>query len=978
MAARPAVTDFVDRWWQTDSGLPHNHVTAITQSHTGYLWVGGECGLARFDGMRFIPFGLRDGMLSLYVLALAEDKSGTLWIGTRDTGLLRLRNGVFSKFAIGPGPSPTSVSHLVEDAKGRVWVGSARGVSYIEQDEIHNIPSPPGLKRNDVRTMLWDHSGALHVVFGDGSYWRMVDGQWQPAKGPDLESSTLGVLCEDGAGRIWGGASGNIVYCRTGEKWNQYSLSDKGISVNWIVSSPDGTVWAGMDKGGLYAFRNGGFEQVKLVDGGYAQSIGELFVDRDDNLWVGTFSGGLARLRRPQVEAFTLPASSGAGIVTMMAEVAPDKLWVGTLGDGIFEWDHGTGALLPPEMDLEAEPYGNTFFRSPDGDLWLGTGHSLNRFHQGQPVELAFNSKFGHGSVRAICGRGAGGMWIGSDVGLWYLIGETLTRQELPMKIPTITSLAEEPDGTLWIGSRNGLFRKRGEEFRRFGFSDGLASETILALLLEPDGPLWAGTLGGGVALRKGDGFVKWTSHEGLPDDTVSQVYRDDQKRLWLGTNRGLACVDGPEAAAMCGGDPALLHPIVFGRSAGMLSETCIRQAVTRLSDGRLCFGTARGFIRIDPYALPARRQPPAVLIEETLVDGQMPHQRNGTLPILLPPSSLTIGPGRHRVEIHYTGLDFGAPEKLRFRYRLAGVDRNWEDAGTNRVASYAQVATGTYRFEVEASRGDGIWSPVAAALPVRVLPHFWQTGWFFVSGVLVTLGLGAVVARTLERRKVQRALARLELQRAVENERARIARDLHDDLGASLTQIGLFSELARSDLAKPQQAEGHISRVFQIARSSARALDEIIWSANPANDTLENFILYLCDFAEDYLRAAGVRCRLDLPDTLPEAPLSGPARHHLYLTTKEALHNILKHANATEVHLRLVLEPGYFRLIVEDNGCGFNEATPGPDADGLGNMRRRLQSVGGRLIRSSVPAGGASVEMLVPLDSSAQFPPTS
>jgi signal transduction histidine kinase len=258
-------------------------------------------------------------------------------------------------------------------------------------------------------------------------------------------------------------------------------------------------------------------------------------------------------------------------------------------------------------------------------------------------------------------------------------------------------------------------------------------------------------------------------------------------------------------------------------------------------------------------------------------------------------------------------------------------------------------------------------WDPVVRFV---VQPAFWQTQWFVAavlsgSGAILLTGVTmGLVLRTRHRRR----LHDLELQRAREAERARIAKDIHDDLGANLTQIALLSELAQTDLSEPEQARSHINQIFSAARSLTRSLDEIVWAVNPANDTLESFLNYICEFVQEYLGTAGVRCRLDLPSSIPTQPLSTPVRHHLYLAAKEAIHNVVKHAGASEVRFALKIQDKAFSLVIEDNGRGFARENPAATGNGLGNMRKRLEEIGGRFGQVSEPGRGTRTELTVPL----------
>ena len=292
---------------------------------------------------------------------------------------------------------------------------------------------------------------------------------------------------------------------------------------------------------------------------------------------------------------------------------------------------------------------------------------------------------------------------------------------------------------------------------------------------------------------------------------------------------------------------------------------------------------------------------------------------------------------------------------------------------GGSREASYTYLPPGEYRFRVQALTETGEGTGEMTSLAITVAPRFWRTSWFLGGTLVVAVGTLVAGVRYLTWRKVQWRLQVLERQRAVERERARIARDLHDDLGASLTQIALLSELANADLAQPELARTHLNQIFATAGGLARQLNEIVWAINPANDTLEQFTSYICKFAQHYLSLVGIRCRLDFPDFVPNYPLPAPERHNLFLATKEALHNIVKHAQAGQVWLRLKLDADVLTLLVEDDGKGCDaEAVsvtlPGVAGDGLSNMKKRMEQIGGRFTKHNRSGGGTTVRLVLPL----------
>jgi signal transduction histidine kinase len=328
----------------------------------------------------------------------------------------------------------------------------------------------------------------------------------------------------------------------------------------------------------------------------------------------------------------------------------------------------------------------------------------------------------------------------------------------------------------------------------------------------------------------------------------------------------------------------------------------------------------------------------------------------------------LKIPPGRNRFEFHYTGLSFVAPEKVQFKYRIEGLEKNWVDAGAKRVANYSFLPPGEYVFHVIACNNDGVWNETGATLPFTLLPHFWQTLWFRMLAGFLIVAAASVTVWFETRRRLHRRLEKLERQHAIQQERSRIAHDIHDDLGSQLTRITMLSESARGVMDDPQQAATDLNQIYETAREATKAMDEIVWAVNPKHDTLESLASYLEKYALDFLGAAGIRCRLDLPLQSPEWQLTSDARHNLFLAYKEALNNVVKHSAATEVQIRLTLAATAFELDIADNGCGFDQKIfPAKVAgNGLENMSQRLREIGGGCEITSAPGQGTRVKFQV------------
>ena len=331
----------------------------------------------------------------------------------------------------------------------------------------------------------------------------------------------------------------------------------------------------------------------------------------------------------------------------------------------------------------------------------------------------------------------------------------------------------------------------------------------------------------------------------------------------------------------------------------------------------------------VDPAQLREDSVPPAVVIKRVAVDGQVAAVYSDIRPVRdavnlqTAEAGLRLPPGHRRLEFEFTAPSFAAPENVQFRYRLEGFDEDWIDAGSERTASYSRLPAGNYQFRVKACNGDGVWNEEGSAVGFAVTPFFWQRWWFRLGVLAAFTSAVAVTARFASLRRLRRKLLALEQEAALNRERARIAKDIHDDLGGSLTQVELLLELAMQDSSEPGKVEERVRRVSTAVRGVGEALDEIVWAVNPRNDTVPDLIDFLSQFAAEFLHTAGIRCRVDLPDDPPPQPLSPEVRHHLFLVLKEALNNIARHAGAGEVRLQITVDARSMGLVIEDDGAG-------------------------------------------------------
>jgi ligand-binding sensor domain-containing protein/signal transduction histidine kinase len=1000
---------FTFRSWQREQGVPQNSVRALAQTRDGYIWVGSDDGITRFDGVRFTSFGLREGLRSGPVRRLFEDSRGTLWVGTAGGGLTCSQQGNFTTFTMQDGLPADSITALTEDREGRLWVGTEAGLVVRQNGRWAPLSGAEQFKGKAISALFTDRKGNLWLGATGAGIFQYVAGRFIPVTDPAVDALLQDPHCllVDQAGRIWLGAGDDFVLCREVGQWHRYRIPRHLARpyVSTLVEELDGTVWAGSVSEGLFQFKEGKQVAINASSGLSDNFVESLLVDREGNLWVGT-GAGLNQLRHKNLSVFGQNEGLGYGAVQGLAEVAPGVIWAGKPSDGLYRWEGRNINPLASAGLARLNSQVNALLMARNGGCWVAGAHGLLHFKDPKAAvgETELSALAGL-NVISLAEDREGGVWAGTHEGeLWRLQNGNRAAQTNRWQAHAITAIVPAPDGSMWIGTEGGgLYRFKDGVQAHFDKSGGLLTDLIRTLYLDAQGTLWIGTAGGGLS-RWHDGHITaFTTREGLLDDTISQILEDDAGRLWLGSNRGIACVSKRDLEELAAKRIPAVYPQIYGRAEGMLSEECTGgfcPAGLKTKSGLLWFSTLKGIVVVDPRPQTGDAPAPLLAMEEVLVDGVSTDIKKSagstgagdkrgaanysSAPTGSPghsaavesqtavqtaaPESLSIAPGKRRFEFHYTGLSFNAPERVRFRYQLEGLDPDWVEAGARRTAFYSYVPPGNYRFRVIACNSDGVWNETGASLPLTVLPHFWQAWWFLgLAGVGLLVSVGGTV-RFVEKGKVQRRLKHLEQERALQRERARIAQDLHDDLGSSLARISLLSGLAKADKDNPDQLEMHVNKISQSADETVRALEEIVWAVRPGSDSLQSLVEYIAHFANELFADASTRCRLDLPHDLPARPLPPEVRHNIFLIVKEALTNVLRHASASEVRVQAKASLDSLEIVVQDDGRGFEpQVSPAHGKrQGLGNMRRRATAMAGTLAVQSAAGKGTAVRLAV------------
>jgi len=947
--------------WSTKDGLPHNRVREVEQTSDGFLWVANDSGVARFDGLNFKSFGLREGLLAPIVLTVHEDGDGALWVGTLGGGLSMLKNEkIVRTYTTNDGLPSNWVSKIGVNGDGEFTVLTRNGVAVLRDGRFHALPAPIRGKKSAIR-LVSDFKGQRWIHRYNRILWKETGDRWLIAQDGPRKSVTVSL---DQEKRIWA-CGKDVLWKQLDDGWQAIPLPEKyqGTSHS-SACDVDGTVWIASHRLGLCGYRDGRFFEPDFGPE-FDLRVVEKVQSKGGEIWL-TSAKGLFRLSRRDFrvdrvdDRLSNPAANNIG---GMLSAGPDEFLLATQGGGFYRWKSGRATLLSREPKLGQGIYGNDILLASDGTLWLGSGRGLYCVPPGQEAER-FKLPIQGGEPIWALTEVQGAIWVGGGWGsLCRISGGKAELIEFKDGREPIKIIQEDHAGRLWIGTRgNGLYSYKEGEWKRYGREEGLLSEVIRTLCVDAENRLWVGSDGGGLSLMQGEHFVCVTSAEGLPSDTISQIFFDATGRLWLGTHEGMAVLDHDDLAKIYSGEPDVLHPLVLNEADGLPSAEFTIVPPVKCADGAVAFATIDGFVRIIPGAIKKNSDRLSTFVESVVADGVLYSLESGVV---------TLPPGTKRVEIEYSGFLFDGLKSVEFRNRLAGIEEDWATVGARRGAEYRNLGPGSYRFEVEASNGNGLWSEAAATVNIVIKPYLWQRLWFqvlvFLAGVAVVVGF----VRTREKRKTRRALEAMQRRQAVDQERARIARDLHDDVGASLTQMGLQSQLAERNLEqRPERATAHLEEIFTTARDTARSLDEIVWAVNPGNDVFDNFVLFLSSLVQDFADVAGLRARFEFPaEDLPGLPVASMTRHHVYLAFKETLHNVVKHAKASELTFKVELEGDHCRLSLKDDGRSMEGSTRLLGGKGLENLEQRLRSINGIYVCKRVPGEGTRVVLDFPLE---------
>jgi signal transduction histidine kinase/ligand-binding sensor domain-containing protein len=998
--------------------MTHDSINDLAvDAKDGGLWIGTGDGLLYYRDHQFDRYGLEQGIPGPAGNLCASPEGG-VWLPPQAGQVALARGGRVQAWEFGVNnvgnavfqlgeQSPTELLALMALAEGRFVV--YRLDLNTKSLTLLSFPSDAPGKGPGCFSFFQDADESLWLCTTDG-IWRGSEKNW-------TQITTVDPATKCSPERIYQTRDGQVWVTQFEDRrislqrlahgrLEPFTAPDmpSDLVVTHLLEDREGDLWIGMATGLLrlepkrirvYSRRNGmrSDDTLAVAKGAYG------------TIWVGT-TEGVSGVRSGQITNLPPPqANRSSERIPVFLLDHKNALWAGWVGPWLACFQEGEWKLLAAPAELGNTEYLKAIQEDRQGRMWWANGERLLCNDRGRWTIFSTNDGVSHPDVRVVHQDRRGDLWFGTfGGGLNRLKDGRFTnyktgRGEMNNRAWWIH---EDADGVFWVGSEDGLNRFVPPGVALPGQPYALAPPDA-----EKDGAPPGTPPSGGRTLKppasdaeKGGArgrFFTFTTEQGLGENVVNNIQEDDFGCLWLSGLRGIYRISRQQLNEVAAGRRAAVECAAYGEADGMLNSECNggdnQPAGCKDDEGRIWFPTVQGVVVIDPKEMRRTELPPPVVIEQVRANEQVVFgdgardtrevRRSKVEGRSEEPdagesrhSVLRLAPGGGRVlEIHYTASSLLAPERVRFKYRLEGHDRDWLwDDQNRRVAFYTDLRPGDYTFHVTACNSHGAWNEQGDRFSFQLAPHFYETWPFYFAcgGFVVFAGLALHGRRVRILGRVQR----VEQQRALQEERTRIAKDLHDDLGANLTGLALQLDLARSQGPPGQALDQRLGRLAQNTRGLVDNMREVVWAMNPQHDNVESLASFLGQYTENYLAAAGLRCRLELPSQATAHSLSSNARHQLFLVVKEALHNVVRHAQAGEVHLCLAQEHDHLQLTISDNGCGLPPAAARVAGHGLDNMQKRVTSLGGEFSASRGTDGGTRLTIILPLGRIQPLPP--
>lgn len=952
--------DYGIDFWQTDRGLPQMAANALGQTDDGFLWMATWNGLARIDGhaVKTYHSSSHPDLPSDRIRQMWAH-GDTVWLSAGSKGMVALRDDTFTEYSW-PEGTAASASDVAFDGDGGVWVACGKvGLAHMAAgDRIWQIiPLPEGA----VEMVAYDPAGTIEVFTPEGDRWSLTFSDERrferlaPVPMMDMISRS-----EGGVWELRGYSSHPYsIHRRTQTGISDWVFLPNAVVATCIAEGIEGELWIGTKQHGIW--RVGSDQTLRswsTEEGLPSGAVISILVDTEGSVWGGLDNAGLVHLTPAPFAEFTDP---DWGRVQSLAIEADGSVLMASLQAGLVKLAPdgsaeigGDGPQGESMISVATTRDGATWLGGYDGTIWEGrdgswTPHRL--FEEQRDRRIYYLMEDSRGRLWATSYRGLA-RW---ENGEWKVWDEGFS---------WLRSISEAPDGSVWLASRGrGLVRiDPADNIEVMVPEADLPRDAGFTMQFDRRGNLWMGSFGGGVTLLHQGELYHLGEENGLPDDMAMSFAEDDAGTLWIGASRGIFRAEIDDLVAVAKGERARVDGLNFARADGLDQLEFpggFGPLVARAPDGAIWMASLSGVVRLDPVVTSAPVHDEAETASPVAI---MAARVDGTA---VDVTGLAMAPEAHRLEVEFGVVGLRSPEKVRTRYRLTGYDETWIDAAGQGQATYTELPPGDYAFEVVGRDGLGRWSEAPVTMAVTVIPAWWQRPIWQAIMVLMGVGLSWWIGQAYANRRLRLRLERVQHEQALTRERERIARDIHDILGANLARLRhLGNKVVNTDVATQED----LAKVGALCAESMDNLRELVWACDPKCDTLVSTVDFLEQQIGEVARELELQPVFEITPDLPDFELAANQRHALLLMFREAMTNTIKHAGAKTLTFRVTVEGLAVHLSLADDGLGFEAGLIPSGGHGLGNMPERAKAAGLEYVLESEPGQGTKISVVLPL----------
>jgi ligand-binding sensor domain-containing protein/two-component sensor histidine kinase len=961
------------QYLDVDQGLSYSYVFDVCEDSKGNLWFAMDAsGVCKYDGINITNYTEKEGLSNNTVTTILEDRNKNLWLGTYGGATYYDGKG-FIQFTEKEGFSKNEVLSISEDHKGNIWFCTKGGLTKYNGKEFIHYTVKEGLPSDTVYQSIEDRNGIIWIATPKGLISFNGNTFRHFTKENGLSSNGVNSLLEDEKGNLWIG-SGKGISKFDGKTFTHFDKRD-GLSDNsvWsITKDRRGNLWISTTEGGLNKFDGKAFTHYKLEQGVSKIKLRRAIEDRSGNIWFGTDGGGVNKLNANSFD-YKLPEEVMDN--NRIRPILKDKkgnLWFGTEGNHIGKLDaeqnvSGSRLFTYYKIQDKLSTKGQrSLLEDRKGNIWIGTtGTGIIKYDGKIFTNYSLSTNIAGQSIYDLREDKKGNIWFGTRDGRIVMYdGKNFIEYTIKGGLPgtIIYSVLEDRNGNLWFCTEEGgIYKYDGKTIIIYSAKEGLFNKSITSITEDEKGNIWLGTLGAGVCKYDGKNFIYYSTAQGLADNNVWSVFCDKKNQLWFGTDKGLTlCIADKDNLQNSKSNYIFYN---FNAQDGLKAIDFNLHSVAVDNENRIMWGTGKG---VPSFDLNTGFQADSIRslnlsfikINEQFYDfhNLQPIQENkisfsSIAAFQNYPEGLSLPYNKNHLTFHFSAIDWSAPDKIKYSYRLIGVDANWSSPSHTSYIDYRNLQHGKYELQVKAIGRSQIWTkPVSYYF--NILPPWWLTWWFKSIIVLLLLAVIFFIARFFYRNQLRKQKALLEKQLAVQFERQRISAEMHDDIGAGLSGIKLMTEMAKMK-SKDEASVSEIEKIYQSVGDISSKMKEVIWSLNTENDSLSSLIAYLQKQARQMMENYPGNFFMTIPETIPDVKISGDARRHIHLLVKEALHNIIKHSGADRIDISISCDEK-MRIVVTDNGKGMNTGVDNETGNGMKNMRKRVQQLEGILFLES------------------------